>query len=479
VWQRNATGGVEFNLTSPSALKDQKVLVLGLGISGLAAAELAQLYGARVTVLDAKTSPDLEARATRLSHRGITVHLDWARDSFTDSVDLAILSPGIPPASVLGRLVAGLTCPVISELEFGFLASSCPILAITGTNGKTTTTELTTHLLKGAGKRVMAAGNVGVPLCEAARKGASLDFLVVEVSSFQMEACQAFAPLAAVFMNFTSDHMDRYASPSAYLLAKLKLFCHLRQPRQAIFKQELLALPEVAALPLFANGARPVTFSTETPGNAAADWALVDGQLAQRQGDRLVPLLPRSELRLLGDHNVENTFAALALCQAVGVPLAALLPHVKTFSPSAHRLEIVGSLNGVRYINDSKSTNPDALIQALKTAVSAGAKGKVHLIAGGRDKEMDFLPTVPYIKEIVKAAYLIGESRERLNTLWQGQVPCVQCRSLPAAVEAAADNAVSGDIVLLSPGFASFDMFSSYLERGSIFAQTVKRRLQQ
>lgn len=459
------------------SIAERDILILGLGASGVAAAELALFHGASPTVLDAGFSEVMEEQASRLAHRGATVRLDVADEHWDGSPDLVVISPGIPPDSNLGRLAAACSCPVISELEFGYRFCSCPVLAITGTNGKTTTTELTVQALKGAGKRVLGAGNLGLPLSEAARKSARLDIIVAEVSSFQLEHCQQFTPLAAAFLNFSDDHLDRYPDMDAYLAAKLRLFANMSSSDRIILSSGLAANPAVAAkLP---ESGTPILFGRqEAEGNVAYRLAK-DGKIWYDSPQGAELLLAAGDLKLVGDHNLENVCAALALCRLAGVDHEISVPLMKKFAPSAHRLELVAVHTGVKYINDSKATNPDALIQAIKTCSRHQVRGdgRIVLIAGGLDKRMDFSGVLPCLEGLVKEVYLIGECKERLAALFQAVVPCKMLTSLDACVGAAIESAESGDVVLLSPGCASQDMFTSYVERGNVFSQAINRRL--
>lgn len=452
----------------------QQLLVLGLGLSGYAAADLAAQHGFRVTALDTGTSPQLLEKADQLTRRGNRVCLDWQEASWSAPVDLAVISPGIAPESVLGRLAAKLTCPVISELEFGFRYCSCPILAISGTNGKTTTTELLTHCLKAAGRKVLAAGNIGVPLSEACRKSPSLDFLVVEVSSFQLEECRGFAPLAAALLNITPDHFDRYPDMAAYRRAKCRLFQNMKQASNIVLREDLLAYPDVQeAMPR--DGTTPLTFSgTDSP--EVAYFLSRDGFLSRRTESGIAPILARDRFRLRGRHNVENALATLAMCEIAGVPAAAVTPGLETFSPSPHRLELVAVHRNVRYINDSKATNPDALCQAL-LSLADEASGKIILLAGGLDKGCEFGMVKPLLAKYVKEVCLVGKCKERLAEQWGSTVYCKQFTSFAAACDAAAEGAEPGDTVLLSPGCASQDMFANYAERGKAFCESVRRRI--
>ena len=454
-----------------------RIVVLGLGVSGYAAADLAAHHAAQVTVLDVGDSPALRERAAMLCERGVRVHLEWPSDAWDEGADLVIVSPGIPPESLLGHLAAGFDCPAISELEYGFRHCPCPILAVTGTNGKTTTVELLVHCLNRAGIRAMAAGNIGKPLCEAARRSSLLDFLVVEVSSFQLERVDRFAPLAAAVLNVSPDHQDRYSSFEEYARTKLRLLANVTR-RNRIVLRESLAETEAVQRALPQDDSQPVTFAAHE--SLFADYFLADdGVLCRRSAPATVRrLLPRTAIRLDGRHNVENVLAALALAQAAGIAPDELARHVATFAPAAHRLELVGVHRGVRFVNDSKATNPDALVQALATTAAA-ATGQILLIAGGLDKGLDFGSVAPLLAAHAKAVFLIGRCRERLAKQWFRVVSCKVFASLTAAVDAAADDACPGDTILLSPGCASQDMFTDYAERGREFCTLVKRRIKE
>ncbi|MEI8078477.1 MAG: UDP-N-acetylmuramoyl-L-alanine--D-glutamate ligase [bacterium] len=452
-------------------------LILGLGVSGVAAAQLAAALGDPVIGLDTGDSPGLRERTGTLAAAGVDVRLGWTAEQWPGSApQQAVISPGIAPISLLGRLAAALPCPVISELEFGFRHCACPVLAISGTNGKTTTTELLEHCLRTAGQRVLAAGNIGVALCEAARRSHALDWLAVEVSSFQLESCDRFAPAAAALLNLTPDHLDRYGTMSHYAAAKGRLFRNLRRGDQAVLRCDLLDWPELrAALPR--DGSRPRLFSgDDTDG---ADWFVrADGMLCRRRPDGgATPLVSRQELQLKGGHNLENVLAASALCELAGLSPAAIQPGLTSFQPSPHRLQWVGSdARGVTYINDSKATNPDALIRAL-AAVRGEITGKIVLIAGGLDKHMDFSTVPPHLARQARGVFLIGACKERLAKAWNPVIYCRECETLAVAVAAAAEMAQPGDAVLLSPACASMDMFVNYADRGNRFCELVKRRL--
>lgn len=450
-----------------------KVLVLGLGESGLAAARLARLHGADVTVLDSGRQPAVQERATALRSAGIEAILEWSGDIYGPDPDLVIVSPGIPPAADLGRMAAGFSCPVISELEFGYRLCACPILAVTGTNGKTTTVELLGHCLRKAGLRVAVSGNVGLPLCEAARRSHALDLMVVEVSSFQLERADRFAPLAAAILNVTPDHLDRHGDMDSYLQTKLRIFRHLTHAGDAVVRADLAADPRVRGM----LDGDPTVFSPVDDG--VSPWfASAHGDVCCRAAgaEPARVLLPAEQVRLPGRHNLENILAVLALADRAGITPDRLAPHLSSFALGPHRLETVAVRGGIRFVNDSKATNPDALVCALETVTAGANRPNVLLLAGGLDKSVSFDGMAPVVGRHVKGVFLIGTSRRRLAKLWGDVVSCKLYASLSAAFDAAVDEAIPGDVVLLSPGCASQDMFANYSERGRAFRDLVQRR---
>jgi UDP-N-acetylmuramoylalanine--D-glutamate ligase len=454
------------------ALDKANILVLGLGSSGVSAVELALCHRASVTALDENASDSLTQTAGRLSNRGADIRLDWTADQWSSPVDLAIISPGISPESTLGRLAESLSCPVISEVEFAYHFCACPIIAVTGTNGKTTTVELLVHLLRSAGKRVIGAGNIGLPLSAAATRSAHLDFIVAELSSFQLERIDAFTPLAAALLNISDDHLDRHHSAEAYLDAKLNLFRNMRNPQRVVMHADLLEQAAVVNRPLFAGGQQQLVGARreDAPYRVAADGVLWCGEAGSLG-------ISGADLKLRGDHNIDNVLAALGLCSAVGVSPHSVVGAVRSFAPNAHRQELVAVHKGVRFVNDSKATNPAAMIEALRT-FGGSMVGKILLIAGGQNKRLDFEPVIPYLQQYVREIYLLGEAKEHLAQLWSSHICCQSLPSLSAVVGMALENAVSGDTVLLSPGCASQDMFRDYADRGNSFSYEVKRRVE-
>jgi UDP-N-acetylmuramoylalanine--D-glutamate ligase len=446
----------------------ERILVLGLGRSGRAAAELAHSLGAQVVALDEKGG-DALCEYRRAHVADFAVEPGW-RDAPLPPADRIVISPGLAPSSPLRRRAEASGIPVVSELAFGAASCPWPMLAVTGTNGKTTAVELATHLLQRCGLRAIAAGNIGHPLCRVALDRPELDFLVVEVSSFQLEHGAGFVPTTAALLNITSDHLDRYPDFATYADTKLRLFAPVADPRACFLRHDLLPRWQEA----FPGRPVPGTFSIHDP---AADWYLADDAIVHRSADGGVETLCRTvETRLVGDHNAENLMAAAALVHAAaGLSLARLRGPACEFRTGRHRLETVAEWQGIRFINDSKATNPDAVVRALATV---GGDRNVCLIAGGLDKDMDFSLVRAGAKKI-KCAFLVGLAKNRLASCWNDVIHCTCCDSFEEAVLAAIATATVGDVVLLSPGCASMDMFRDYQERGERFSEIIQRRISQ
>ncbi|HEY1173199.1 MAG TPA: UDP-N-acetylmuramoyl-L-alanine--D-glutamate ligase [Verrucomicrobiae bacterium] len=449
-------------------LADKSVLVIGLGKSGLAAAHFLQKAGARVTAVDSSSSESLEKQADQLRAIGVEVQLR-AQTAPTGQFDLGVLSPGVPPTLPLVKQVRESGLHVISEMELGYQHSKCLNISITGTNGKTTTTELVERVLTHCQKRTVAAGNIGTPLTAVVEQTKELDLVTLEVSSFQLEAIQYFRPSIAVLMNITPDHLDRYSGMEDYARAKAKIFENQQVFDWAIVQSEALAQLKAIGVKI---PSKVITFSAA---DENADIYLDRGLIISRLPNWNGPLLNMEECRLMGPHNAENLMATLAVSRVLRLPLEEVLKSLKSYVPAPHRCEVVAAINGVRYVNDSKATNPDAVDKALQTMPGGKTSDKnVFLIAGGRDKGFEYHSVGPQLSKRVKHAFLIGETREKLRASWSLFTPCTLTNSLLEAVVEAAKQAASGDIVLLSPACSSFDMFQNYQHRGDVFRQAVE-----
>jgi UDP-N-acetylmuramoylalanine--D-glutamate ligase len=433
----------------------KKCVVLGLGKSGLAAARLLSEKGAIVSIVDSSNSKSLQEKRTLLSSKKIKVYLGAAAHNDPTHYDVAILSPGIEPTSPLVMNVTRKGTPLLGELELACSFTSRPIIAITGTNGKTTTTELTTRALQGSGLRPIACGNIGLPFSEAVLLSDDLDLFVIEVSSFQLEGIETFHPHVAVWLNLTPNHLDRYQSMEEYRNAKLRIFKNLHEN-------------DIAVLPFSFNRAsagikaRCITFSTTTQD---ADFSFANDLLFYQHK----PFLNIQETQLRGLHNVENLMAAFAVGVALGKPLESMCEAIKDYTPPEHRCERVAESEGVIWINDSKSTTLDSLEKAI---LSIEKSHPIILIAGGKNKGSSFQPLLPLIQERVKAAILIGELKQSIACEWNA-IRSYQSDSLEEAVTMAHELAMAGDTILFSPGTSSYDMFTDYQERGNSFKKAV------
>jgi UDP-N-acetylmuramoylalanine--D-glutamate ligase len=436
-------------------VKGKQVVILGLGISGMEAAKLLQDHGAAVTVRDdaANKAPVLE-RAAALRARKIAVELG-AEVGESTAFDFCVLSPGIDPKMPLVRRLRQAGLPTFGELELAYRFCACPIVAITGTNGKTTTTELVNAVLAAGGKRTMAAGNIGTAFSEAVRGSRDLDVMVIEVSSFQLEHICDFRPRVSVHLNLTPDHLDRYKTMEEYEAAKWEIFRN-QTPDDVAVVNTNLRLPPMRA--------RRVTISAA---GDAADYQLLEGWLVAR-GEQV---LEQARTNLVGPHNAENMLAALAVADLYEIPREAAVQALCAYRPLPHRLEKIAEIGGVTYLNDSKATNIDALGKALQSM-----RAPAVLIAGGKDKGLDFTSLRALVREKAKAVVLIGQMTEKLFAAWNSAAPCQRATTLADALDQAQALAKPGEVVLLSPGCSSFDMFKSFEDRGDQFRQLVLAR---
>jgi UDP-N-acetylmuramoylalanine--D-glutamate ligase len=451
-----------------SQWKLRRVLVLGLGASGMAAAELLLRAGSRVIVADRANNPGLETQAQVLRGRGAEVILGGAQAP-EGAFDLCVVSPGVPCAGPWVTALRQRGVPIIGELELGYQFSLCPNIAVTGTNGKTTTTELIARILLHTNRKTVAAGNIGLPLCQVAEKTKELDILTLETSSFQLETIQFFRPTVAVLLNITPDHLDRYANMVEYTRAKGRVFMNQQSFDWAILQKEALLQLQAVGVEV---KSKIITFSAT---DASADITLDRGLLISRLPDWAGPLMDMDLAKLRGPHNAENLMAALATGRVMRLPLAEVVSALQSYTPARHRCELVAEVGGVKFVNDSKATNVDAVQKALLTIPRpSGDKPNIWLIAGGKDKGFSYHELGPYLAERVKGAFLIGETREKIRAAWSLFTPCTLMNSLLEAVNEAARLAQPGDVVLLSPACSSFDMFQNYQHRGEVFREAVQ-----
>jgi UDP-N-acetylmuramoylalanine--D-glutamate ligase len=389
----------------------------------------------------------------------------WGRDdaALLAGHDFVVWSPGLPVTHPLAVAAGAAGLEVIGELELGYRAARAPLVCITGTNGKSTTTDLVGALLRASGREAVVCGNIGRAICEVAESVPPTGLLVVEVSSFQLETVDRLHPHIATWLNLTPDHLDRHGSLPGYAAMKQRLFARQDEDDWAILNADD---PEVAARRT-GRGA-PSEFSVGHPVDEGAFHE--DGQVVLARHGGRERLMPRSEVHLPGPHNLANVLAALATVLPLEPAAAALRQELRTYAGLEHRLEAVGEWNGVRFVNDSKATNVDSMRVALQSFES-----QVVLIAGGRDKGQDFRPLAPLVEAHVRHLVLIGEGAAGMAAAWPG-VPGERATTLADAVRRAYEAAKnSGAVVLLSPGCASFDMFRDYEDRGRRFKDEVAR----
>ncbi|HSA62973.1 MAG TPA: UDP-N-acetylmuramoyl-L-alanine--D-glutamate ligase [Nitrospiraceae bacterium] len=453
-----------------------KVTVVGLARSGVAAARLLQEAGARVTVADRKDRSELSTVLEHLDQSNIGVMLGSGYESALESAELVVISPGVPYRMEALERVRRRGVKVVSELELASRFLSAPILALTGTNGKSTTVTLIGKMLQQSGKQVFVGGNLGTALSEAAGKSfqasklgrpSPYDFLVVEVSSFQLETVEQFHPWIAAILNVTVDHQDRYDSIDEYVAAKNRIFANQTPSDYALFN---LDDARVAALRRGAK-ARVLGFTrTQTlPSDVAGGTYLDRDRIMTTVAGRLQEICRRDEIKIIGNHNIENVMAAATCALLSGCPLDVIRQVLREFPGLEHALEIVRERRGVRFVNDSKGTNVDATLKALESIDQP-----IWLIAGGRDKGGDFSRLAPAIRQRVKRLILIGEAAPLIANAVPGYQGIDRAGTLRDAVDLAAAGAATGEVVLMSPACASFDMFADYQDRGRQFKALVQ-----
>ena len=430
-------------------LAGKHVAILGAGRSGRAAAALALREGAAVSVWDTAG-----AEAFQNMPGDVEVHPSASEEMGRDVVsDLLVVSPGIDTYGPYVAAFAEKAGEVIGEVELAARFYGGRIVAITGTNGKTTTTELVARILSHAGLDGWACGNYGVPFAEVILSGQPPAAVSLELSSFQLETIRTLHPVVSIWLNFAPDHMDRYPTVEAYRNAKLRIFENQTAGDTAVVRSGE-DLPPISP--------RIVQFSTTDPGS---DW-FSDGHLVTFKGEVIVDLDKDTGLR--GLHNAENTMAALAACSALGVPGHLMREALHGYAPPPHRCELIRTLDGVEYLNDSKATNLHALESALRSQTRP-----VILIAGGKEKGLDYTPVLPLLKEKALAAVTFGQIARPLAGLFSEVVTCQSVSTLADAVNAARELAPRGSTILLSPGTSSFDQFTGYEQRGNAFRDLV------
>jgi UDP-N-acetylmuramoylalanine--D-glutamate ligase len=445
-------------------LKGKKVLVVGLGKSGLAAAIFLRRRGAQVTVSDIRSAEALAKDIPGLLEEGINVEAGGHGLLTFRRQDLIVVSPGVPldtPELVQARNFGR---PIIGELELAARFLKGKILAVTGSNGKTTTTSLLGEILEKAGVPTLVGGNIGVPVVALIDESTDATWSVLEVSSFQLESTEQFHPAIAVILNITPDHLDRHGSFENYAIAKERIFLEQDENDYCVLNADNIR----AATSAQRSKAKVYWFSLEHPVERGA-W-VEGGAILFRSAPDAAPetVMPLSSIPLKGEHNVENVLAAVCAGRLAGASAESIRTAVEQFKAVEHRLEYVATLNGVEIYNDSKATNVDATAKAI-----AAFPGNIHLILGGKDKNSDYTELSDLLRSRVKAVYTIGSAASKIESQLRGVVTIHSCETLDKAVSAIAAAAHPGDVVLLAPACSSFDQFESYEHRGRVFKELV------
>jgi UDP-N-acetylmuramoylalanine--D-glutamate ligase len=447
---------------SDNNLKGKRVLVVGLGRSGTASAIFLQEHGAKVAVSDAKSEVQLQKEVSGLLDRGISIETgNHGERTFRDQ-DLIVVSPGVPSDQPSLQHARTLGIPVIGEVELASRFLQGKVLAITGSNGKTTTTTLVGEIMAKSGKTTLVGGNIGTPVISLVGKSSPDSYAVLEISSFQLETIERFCPWIAGILNITPDHLDRHHTFPAYVDAKARIFENQSSADFGILNAHD---PTSAGLQSKIKG-RLYWFSRK---NTVENGAFLKGDqiIFQDQGKEQA-VLSRSDIHLKGEHNIENVLAAVTMTMLAGCTAQQVRQAVSEFRAVEHRLEFVTTINGVGFYNDSKATNVDATVKALESF-----PGNIHIILGGKDKGSDYTELVPLLRERTKRAYLIGAAAEKISSQIQGATEITHSGTLERAVRQAFDSAKPGDVVVLAPACASFDQFENYEQRGRVFKEQV------
>jgi UDP-N-acetylmuramoylalanine--D-glutamate ligase len=446
-------------------LSGKRVLVVGLGKSGVAAALFLESQRARVTVSDSKAEPHLGREIPTLLDKGIVVETGAHGERTFRDQDLIVVSPGVPVDTPQLQQARSYGVPIIGEVELASRFLKGPIVAITGSNGKTTTTTLCGEILAKSGLPTQVGGNIGTPVTDLITKSDANTYSVLEISSFQLETIESFRPKIAVILNITPDHLDRHGSFDAYAAAKARVFENQTSDDFAVLNADDPTCVEIA---------KKIKSQVHWFGGKehAANGAFVRGaeiHWRSTEGKEL-EIMPVVEIGLKGRHNLENVLAAVAVGVLSGCSAVDIRRAVKEFKAVEHRLEYVATIDGVAYYNDSKATNVDATIKALESFPE-----NIHLILGGKDKGSDYTVLNSLLKERAKRVYTIGAAAEKIESHLKlpASIPVIRAGNIEKAVRLASESATTGDVVVLAPACASFDQFENYEHRGRVFKQLV------
>jgi UDP-N-acetylmuramoylalanine--D-glutamate ligase len=444
-------------------INGKRVLVVGLGKSGVASALFLKERGARVSVSDSKTEAELHEHIPVLLDNGIAVETGSHGERTFQKQDLIVISPGVPVNTPALEPARKLGIPIIGEVELASRYLQGKLVAITGSNGKTTTTALAGEVVVAGGARTLVGGNIGTPAISLVRQSTEQSWTVLEISSFQLETIEKFHPQVAVVLNVTPDHLDRHGTFQVYWEAKRRIFENQTGSDFAVLNADD---PEASKM---AKGlkaqVRWFSRKKEVDGGAFVRGERIFYKDAKSERE----IMPLADMQLKGAHNVENVLAAVAIGMIVGVAAEKIRAAVRNFKAVEHRLEYVATINGVEFYNDSKATNVDATIKALESFPR-----NIHIILGGKDKGSDYTVLKPLLQERVKRVYTIGAAAEKIESHIAGAVEITKAGTIEVAVRKAMESASPGDVVVLAPACASFDQFTSYEHRGRAFKELVR-----
>jgi UDP-N-acetylmuramoylalanine--D-glutamate ligase len=448
-------------MTAKDRVKGRKVGIIGMARSGLAAARLISKMGGTAFVSDVKKAEQLEGELALLNEMGVEYECGGHTDKLL-AADYIILSPGVPRTIPILEKIADAGVPVFSEIELASWFCKGKIIAVTGSNGKTTTTSLIGAILSAAGINNAVCGNIGEPFADCALDIAENGYAAVEVSNFQLETIEEFNPHIAAILNLTPDHLDHYAGFDEYKQAKYRIAENQSASDYLILNADDAEL----ARDTIVTAAHKIYFSTSRP--LSSGVYLEGAKLVAKIGDTTFEIIDASEIRIPGPHNLQNAAAAALAGLLIGIKAENIAQALKSFPGVPHRLEDIGTIAGIKFINDSKATNVDSVCYALRSV-----DAPICLIAGGRDKGGSYRPIAEYGKGKIKEMILIGEAKEKIFEALGKVFPVQFADSMEEAVHKAFNSASPGDAVLLSPACSSFDMFANYEQRGEIFKKAV------
>lgn len=444
----------------------KRILVAGIGKSGVSSSVWLADKGADVTIADVKEERDIDGDALkRLRDAGVRVELGAHREETFAGADLIVVSPGVPLDMAVLRLAGDRGVPVIGDMELASRLFDTPIIAVTGTNGKTTAVTLLGEMIKRSGLKVFVGGNIGTPVMDYVAGKMDSDYVLLEVSSFQLDTTEHFCPRVALLLNITPDHLERYADFDAYAQSKLRIFKNQGRGSYAILNDDdevLHNFNKTGETSLLRYGMEQVNQRRHAYMNGKTLIARLPGknEISFDTGSFLLP----------GRHNIENLMGVVLAALVAGIDRETIQACISTFRGLPHRIEPVGEIKGIGFYDDSKATNVDAAVRSL-----GGFERPVILIAGGRHKGGDYAPLVEAARGKVKIVILMGESRRLMADAFEGRIPYVFAEDMKDAVARAYSLAVENDIVLLAPACSSFDMFSDYAQRGNAFKMEVER----